>query len=117
MLDILKCEKIEIPQGSIHLGPSDENKSVGYLELDPHTSLVLHNRPAIENLIQVKNKCEMVVFWEERKIIVLKESDRLTIKPAGTYHIHTNPYDEVSLTYWEFDGDVRKVIEQIKIHK
>ena len=56
MQPIEECQKIKLPQGAIYLGNSDEKRSVGYLELSPHTSLTLHNRPAIEKLTQVKNK-------------------------------------------------------------
>src|SRR4051812_10154297 len=117
MYDIKKCQKVTLPQGAIYLGPSDINRSVGYLELNPHTSLTLHNRPAVERLTQVKKKCDMVIFWDRKPVTTLREGDTLTIEPAGTWHIHVNPYDEVSLTYWDFDGDIRKIIESIKIQK
>lgn len=114
MYDIAKCQKIVIPQGAIYLGPSNKEKSVGYLELKPHTSLTLHNRPAVEHLTQVKNKCEMVVFWNKKPVTALNEGNRLVIKPAGTWHIHVNPYNQASLTYWSFDGDIRGIIKTIK---
>lgn len=34
--------------------------------------------------------------------------------PTGTYHIHANPYEEPSLTYWDFEGDVTGIIEEIR---
>jgi quercetin dioxygenase-like cupin family protein len=114
MYDITKCQKVILPQGAIYLGSSDENKSVGYLELNPHTSLTLHNRPAVENITQVKNKCEVVVFWDKEHVNILNEGDTLSIRPAGIWHIHVNPYDEVSLTYWDFDGDIRELVNSIK---
>lgn len=114
MYDINKCQKVIVHQGAIYLGPSDENKSFGYLELNPHTSLTLHNRLAVENLTQVKNKCEVVVYWDKEHTIILNEGDSLSIEPAGTWHIHVNPYDEVSLTYWDFDGDITGIINSIK---
>jgi len=55
MYDINKCDKIEMKQGAFYLGESTEEKSVGYMELKPHTSLDLHNRvKGIENLVQVE---------------------------------------------------------------
>jgi hypothetical protein len=115
MFDINKCQKVTLPQGAIYLGPSDEHKSVGYLELNPHTSLTLHNRPAIENLTQIKGKSNMVVYdSQDGRTVSLKEGDTLSIQPAGTWHIHVNPYDEVSLTYWDFDGDIREIIDAIR---
>ncbi|MEK7597652.1 MAG: hypothetical protein AAB441_03340 [Patescibacteria group bacterium] len=115
MFDINKCEKINLPQGTIYLGPSDGKKSVGYLELKPHSSLNLHNRPVIENLIQVKGRCNMVVYREEKgKTFLLNPKDNLVIEEPYIWHIHVNPYDEPSLTYWIFDGDIRKIIKNIR---
>ena len=115
MFNINKCEKIRLPQGAIYLGPSDEKKSVGYLELNPHTSLTLHTRPAVEKLIQVNGKCNMLVYKKEQgETFILNERDTLVIEPAGTYHIHVNPYDKISLTYWDFDGDIRGIIKEIR---
>lgn len=114
MYNISKCQKVFIPQGTVYLGSSDQKRSVGYLELRPHTSLTLHNRPVIERLVQVENKCEMVIFWDDRKVITLNEHDGLVIKPAGTYHIHVNPFNKPSLTYWDFEGDVQEIIKCIR---
>lgn len=115
MFDINKCEKINFPQGAIYLGPSNEKKSVGYLELNHYTSLNLHNRPAIEKLTQVKGRCNMVVYKEEKgKTFLLNPGDVLIIKELNTWHIHVNPYDEVSLTYWDFDGDIREIVGNIR---
>lgn len=115
MFDISNCQKVTIPQGALYLGLSNENKSVGYLELNPHQSLSLHNRPAIEILTQVKGTCDMIVYkGGEAEVITLQEEESLTIEPEGTYHIHCNPYDKISLTYWEFDGDIREIIDDIR---
>ena len=116
MFDIKKCDKIDMDQGAFYLGESDEEKSVGYLELEPHSSLTLHNRlGGIENLTQVKGSCVIVVFdKEEGTNHLLKEKDTLKIEPEGIWHIHVNPTDETSLTYWHFEGDIREIIENIK---
>lgn len=116
MYDIKKCQKIEIEQGAFYLGESTKEKSVGYLELKPHTSLTLHNRwGGIENLIQVKGNCVMVIFDQpEGTNYKLDEGDKLKIEPEGAWHIHVNPFDKPSLTYWHFEGDIRKVIEAIR---
>lgn len=117
MFPIKKCEKIYLLQGVIYLGPSNENRSVGYLELNPHSSLTLHNRPAVEKLTQVKNKCTMIVFWDKKPLITLNEGNTLIIAPANTWHIHVNPFNEISLTYWDFDGDIRNIIQNIRKQK
>lgn len=116
MQDINKCDKIEMEQGAFYLGESTEETSVGYMELKPHTSLDLHNRvKGIENLIQVKGRCVVVVFDKaEGSNRKLEEGGTLRIEPEGVWHIHANPFDETSLTYWHFDGDIRKIIEVIR---
>ncbi|MBU0707360.1 hypothetical protein KKG41_03235 [Patescibacteria group bacterium] len=116
MQDISKCQKVPIDQGAFYLGESTEEKSVGYLELKPNTSLMLHNRlGGIENLTQVKGSCAMIVFDKpEGTNHKLEEGDKLSIEPEGVWHIHVNPFDEQSLTYWHFEGDIRKIIESIR---
>ena len=116
MFDLKKCEKILSAQGAFYLGPSDEKRSVGYLELNPHSSLEIHNRPtAIENLTQVKGRCCMIVFFPKgTKAIELGAGDRLVIEPRGTWHIHANPFEKPSLTCWEAEGDIRHIIGAIR---
>ena len=94
MIDIKECEKVEIPQGAMYLGPSTDEFSEGYLELNPFTSLTLHNRlGGIENLTQVDNACVMVVFTsdigENHK---LNPGDVLNMEPEGVWHSHVNPF-------------------------
>lgn len=43
----------------------------------------------------------------------LNPGNKLSI-PKGVWHIHANPFDKLSLTYWHFDGDIRKIIEAIR---
>ncbi|MFC1627215.1 hypothetical protein ACFL18_01500 [Patescibacteria group bacterium] len=116
MYPIKKCQKVKIDQGAFYLGESTKEKSVGYLKLKPNSSLTLHNRwGGIENLTQVKGKCIMVIFDKsEGTNHLIKKDDKLSIKPEGVWHIHSNPFDQHSLTYWHFDGDIRKIIADIK---
>lgn len=116
MYDIGKCDKVEIEQGAFYLGDSTNENSVGYLELKPHKSLTLHNRlGGIENLTQVDNSCVMIVFDKpEGTLHKLNEKDTLKIEPEGVWHIHANPFGKKSLTYWHFEGDIRKIIEDIR---
>ena len=118
MYDIFRCQKITIPQGFIYIGLSTVKKSVGYLELNPKQSLTLHHRPAIEKLTQVRGKCDVLVYDDQKsKLVTLNPDDTLIIKPAGTYHIHINPYNDDSLTYWDFDGDITQIIEELICRK
>ncbi len=116
MYNIQKCQKIEIEQGTFFLGESTKEKSVGYLELKPHTSLTIHNRlGGIENLIQVEGDSVMIVFdTPSGTNYKLSKGDKLQIKPEGVWHIHSNPFDKTSLTYWYFEGDIRNVIKAIR---
>lgn len=116
MYDIDNCQKVGIPQGVFYLGPSDKKQSIGYLELKPKQSLVLHNRPTgIEKLTQVKGKCSMVIYDSKQgRTVTLNENETLEIKPPGIWHIHVNPYNKISLTYWDFKGDITNIIEKIR---
>ena len=116
MYDINKCQKVTSGKATFYFGQSTKEKSVGYLKLKPYSSLTLHNREGgIESLTQVKGKCVMVVFDKpEGTNHLMKEGDKLTIKPKGVRHIHVNPFNKTCLTYWYFDGDIRKIIADIK---
>jgi len=116
MQDINTCQKIRLPQGAIYLGESDKSRSVGYLELHPHTSLTLHNRPTEEVLTQVQGKTSIIEYDEKGNCAeqVLKKGEKHTIAPAGKYHIHVNPFKEKSITYWDFPGDITEIIESIR---
>ena len=46
--------------------------------------------------------------------LLLINGDKLKIKPEGVWHIHSNPFDVTSLTYWHFEGDIRNIIDAIK---
>jgi len=116
MYDIKKCQKIKIEQGAFYLGESNKEESVGYLELKPHTSLPIHNRVGgIENLIQVDGNCVMIVFdTPSGTNYKLNKGDKLQIEPEEVWHIHSNPFDTTSITYWNFEGDIRNVVEKIR---
>jgi len=104
MYDINKCDKIKIEQGIFYLGESNEYNSVGYLELNPNTSLTLHKRSnGIENLTQVEGSCVIIVFDKPKGTNhKLNENDKLSIQPEGVWHIHANPFNKKSITYWHF---------------
>ncbi|KKP67516.1 MAG: hypothetical protein UR68_C0001G0098 [Candidatus Roizmanbacteria bacterium GW2011_GWA2_35_19] len=116
MQNIDTCEVVEIPQGKFYLGKSNKTFSQGYLELKPFSSLLIHNRPrGFENLTQVKNSCVMIVFDKpEGSTHKLNEKDKLRIVPEGTWHIHSNPSDKLSITYWYFEGDIRYIVDDIR---
>lgn len=102
-------------QGAFYFGEWTEKHTRGYLELNSHTSLTIHNRwGGIENLTQVKNACVMVVFdMENGTNHRLNEGDTLRLEPEGVWHIHVNPFEQTSLTYFHFEGDIRHIVEEI----
>ena len=110
---IEKCEVIDLPQGKIYLGHSDEKQSVGYLELNPGKALDKHNRPVDEKLVQIKGTSTMK-FGEEE--VILNKGDIIVI-PANKFHVHANDSENVSITYWEFNGDIIEIINKIRSSK
>lgn len=76
----------------------------------------MHNRTTgIERLTQVKGKASMIVYDQpEGRMVTMNTGDKLEIVPAGTWHIHGNPFDEVCLQYWDFEGDITGIIEAIR---
>lgn len=116
MIELKDCDKIVTDQGAFYLGPSTKEYSEGYLELNPHTSLTLHNRiGGIEHLTQIKGKSVMIVFDKASGTNhLLEEGDELSLSPEGIWHIHANPFEEKCITYWYFDGDIQHIIEDIR---
>ncbi len=108
-------EKYNLSQGNIIIAFSDKNLSVGTLEINPKQELSKHNRPVLESLFQIKGKCTMKLFEEDgsEKEVVLNEGESIDIPPL-TQHIHTNPFNETSLTFWKAHGDITEIIDSIR---
>lgn len=110
----MNFELFKIPQGKMLIAFSDKNLSVGALWLDPKKELPKHNRPVLESLFQLKGKSLIKIFEKAGiKEVILKEDESIDIPPLK-YHIHSNPYDEISITLWKFIGDVTEVINKIR---
>jgi quercetin dioxygenase-like cupin family protein len=111
----MNFEKYDLEQGNIMIAFSDKNLSVGTLEINPQQELAKHNRPVLESLFQLKGKC-VIKFFEDEKIIkevVLKEGQSIDIQPLK-FHIHANPFDETSVTFWKASGDITEIIDNIR---
>ncbi|MFH1440391.1 MAG: hypothetical protein ABIG89_07515 [Candidatus Woesearchaeota archaeon] len=108
-------EKYNLSQGNIMIAFSDKNLSVGTLELNPNQELAKHNRPVIESLFQLKGKCIMKLFEEDgsTKEVVLNEGESIDILPLK-FHIHSNPFDNNSITFWKATGDISEIINNIR---
>lgn len=108
-------ESYKIRQGKIMIAFSDENLSVGILEINPGQKLSKHNRPVLESLFQVKGTCVMKIFEEDgsAKEIIMNEGDSIGIEPEK-FHIHSNQSDDVSITFWKATGDITEIINKIR---
>ncbi len=111
----MEFEKCSIPQGSIVIVFSDKNMSVGTLELNPKQELSKHDRPVLESLLQIKGKCLMKLFEEDGSVkeVVLDEGESMDI-PPGQLHMHTNPFDGVSVSLWKASGDITDILDKIR---
>jgi quercetin dioxygenase-like cupin family protein len=95
---------------------SDKNFTTGVMALPPGAKLPKHNRPkAFENLVQVSGKCLMKVFddKDESTDHILEVGDTLRME-KGQFHIHSNPYDESSLTLFKAEGDITDIMDTLR---
>ncbi|MCK5474756.1 MAG: hypothetical protein KAI53_05100 [Candidatus Aenigmarchaeota archaeon] len=108
-------ENYTIPQGKIMIAFCDENLSVGTLELNPGKELSKHNRPCLESLFQIEGTCVMKLFEDDGTVtdVTMNKGDSIDI-PAGKFHIHSNPTDKKSITFWKASGDIRDIINNIR---
>lgn len=69
----------------------------------------------MESLFQLKGKCVIKLFEDDETVkeVVLNEGDSIDIQPLK-YHIHSNPFDETSITFWKASGDITKIINSIR---
>ena len=111
----MNFEKYDLEQGNIMIAFSDKNLSVGTLEINSQQELAKHNRPVLESLFQLKGKCTIKLFEEGGTVkdIVLSEGESIDIPPFK-FHIHANPFDESSLTFWKASGDITEIINTIR---
>jgi quercetin dioxygenase-like cupin family protein len=111
----MNFEKYKLSQGNIMIAFSDKNLSIGVLEINPGQEMAKHNRPVLESLYQISGSCLMKIFSDDEKITekILQVGDSLDIEP-NKYHIHTNPFEEKSITLWKASGDITEIIENIR---
>jgi gentisate 1,2-dioxygenase len=106
-----------LPEGKIIIAHSDKRLSIGYLVLNPGKELPKHNRPVLEELRQISGKCVMKLYDGDKiREVTLNENDRLEI-PTLQYHIHSNPFSDLSYTLWIAHGDITPIIESIRKNK
>ena len=110
MIPIADCEPIEIPEGILLVGHCDKKSCEGYLLLQPGKALDTHSRPVDEKLQQMKG--ESVIAIDNHKL-PLRTKDIIMIT-ANKEHQHRNDSKNVSITHWYFNGDITKIIEEVK---
>ena len=95
---------------------SSTNLTTGVLVLQPGAVLEKHNRPhAIENLTQVSGMCLMTLFDESdtQNEIKLHVGDGIRM-PKGQWHIHSNPFKQISITLFITQGDILEIMKHLK---
>ena len=95
---------------------SDSNLTTGVLVMEPGAALPKHNRPhAIEDVTQVVGKCLMTLFDENSglKEIELTVGEGVRM-PKAEWHIHANPYDEISGTLFIAQGNILDIMDHLK---
>lgn len=108
-------ETYTLPSGKIMIAFSDKSMSAGTLHINPGQELPRHNRPALESLYQLQGVCVMKLFDNggTSREVIMKEGDSIEI-PPGKFHIHSNPHECVSITFWKASGDITHIIEDIR---
>jgi quercetin dioxygenase-like cupin family protein len=98
---------------------SDDKLTTGALILQPGAKLPKHNRPVgYENLTQLSGRSEMTVYDmtdEEKieKVVELQNGEVLRMQ-RGQWHIHANPYDEISITFFKLVGDITEIMKILR---
>ncbi len=112
-------ESWESPDGAARFcfSHSDEQFTTGVLILQPGAELARHNRPlAHENLLQITGKCRMTLTDEDggnEQINELEPGSSLRME-KGQWHVHANPYHEVSTTLFKAEGDITAVMKVVR---
>lgn len=114
----MPIEIYETPDGKARFYFSHSNKdfTTGVLVLQPGTALPKHNRPlAFENLSQVIGTCRMTLF-DEKDVptdydLHVGEGIRME---KGQWHIHANPFEEVSATLFKAEGDITEIMHTLR---
>jgi len=117
----MNANAIEIYESSdgkarFYFSHSDNERTTGVLVLQPQSALPKHNRPfSVENLTQISGTCLMTLFDEHDKPTKIELAEGEGIKMyKGQWHIHANPYDEVSVTLFKAEGDITQIIEVLR---
>ena len=98
---------------------SDSQLTTGLLIMQPGAALAKHNRPlGFENLLQISGKCKTTVYnvQNERKMekeVEMSPND-LVQMAKGQWHIHANPFDKESVTFFKLVGDITEIMQTLR---
>lgn len=95
---------------------SNSEFTTGVMVIAPNKELPKHNRPlAIENLIQISGQCVIKLFSDDVKFIehILTPQDYFQIS-QGAFHIHANPFNQESITFFRAQGDITEVMKNLR---
>jgi quercetin dioxygenase-like cupin family protein len=99
-----------------HVG---EDFSTGVLVLKADSELQKHNRPhASENLLQISGHCQVTLLAEDGAVQATYDlTPGTSIRmQKGQWHIHVNPFPELSVTQFKAEGDITEIVETMR-HK
>ena len=87
--------------------------------MQPGTALAKHNRPlGFENLMQISGRCLTTVFNEAYPESIEKEvemfSGDLVQMAKGQWHIHANPFEQESITFFKLVGDITEIMQKLR---
>ncbi len=95
---------------------SGKDFTTGVMEIPPNTELPKHNRTlAYENALQLSGRSVVKLFEDNSSVSEheMKPGDSLRMK-KGQFHIHANPFDEVSYSLFKADGDISDAMDHIR---
>lgn len=61
----------------------------------------------------VSHKINQYPISSSAKEIVLNEGESIDIPPLK-HHVHSNPFDKISITFWKANGDITEIIDNIR---
>lgn len=94
-----------------------KDMTAGVLILKSNTELPKHERPlAFENLLQVSGESRLALLDRHGEL-----QTSYTLSPGtsihlqkGQWHIHSNPYEEESITLFKAEGDISQAVAALR---
>jgi quercetin dioxygenase-like cupin family protein len=100
---------------------SDKNVTTGLLILQPGAKLPKHQRPvSYESSVQISGKSRVMILKSDSEVdiertVMLSPGEQIRLE-KGHWHIHSNPFEEVSITLFKHIGDMTKAMQETREH-